>query len=141
MDRILPTALLLALLSVPAHAGDERDGARLFKDRCSFCHLARPLDRQVSLPPRKDKGPDLVVKYAESPERFDRWVQQPETRAKGSYCKAAALPVEDLDALQRFLFAVSQPIPPPRAERRLKEVQQYIDRQSGGTAHDLGGTP
>ena len=113
MDRSLPTALLLALL-VPALAlaGNEKDGARLFKDRCSFCHNARPLDRQGPPPLRRDKGPDLVLKYSEAPTRFDRWVQDDTFRTRGTYCKARALPLEDLDSLQRFLFTVAQPIPP-----------------------------
>lgn len=142
MDRILPTAILFSLLlGGHALAGTEKDGARLFKDRCSFCHNARPLDRQGPPPLRRDKGPDLVLKYAEAPDRFDRWVQDDAARTRGTYCKARALPLEDLDSLQRFLFTVAQPIPPERAERRLREVQQHLDRSGGGTAYDKGGTP
>jgi hypothetical protein len=129
------TALAALLVPALAAAGNEKDGARLFKDQCAHCHAARPLDRQGPAPLRRDKGPDLVQRYHDVPERFDTWVQQPTTRGAGSYCKARPMPREDLDSLQRFLFNVSLPIPPDRTTRRLREIQLHLERQSGGTGY------
>lgn len=136
------TALAVLLLPVLALAGNEKDGSRIFRDQCAHCHNARPLDRPAPAPLRRDKGPDLVQRYHDVPERFDTWVQQPSSRPGGSYCKARPLPHEDLDSLQRYLFTASMPVPPDRAARRLKEVQQAVDRQTGGTGYDKqGATP
>ncbi len=141
MDR-RTTALAVLLLPVLAFAGNEQDGARLFRDQCGHCHNARPLDRPAPPPVRRDKGPDLVQRYHDAPERFDTWVQQPGSRPGGSYCKARPLGHEELDSLQRFLFTVSLPIPEDRAARRLREAQKAAERPSGGTGYDKqGATP
>jgi cytochrome c2 len=109
--------IVLALLLVPcglAHADRAQQGAELFKQRCSTCHVVGHGVAATTLPHNFIDLTHVVLKHND--DWLRKWILSPHAVKPTSNCYTAGLdPSQQIDQLLAFFHARAEP---PRAHAK-----------------------